>query len=144
MEKKLTAPGLLSLLRVALGLILIWKGVNFVRDTTRLEAMIRQTGIGIFSQNDHVLALLVTMLTLLCGLFIMIGFATRLASIVQIPVVLVALLFVNMKSIERNGFELILSVIVLVLLVLFAAKGSGLFSADEYFRRGAALDKAAK
>jgi hypothetical protein len=46
-----------------------------------------------------------------------------------------------MKNIERNTFELILTIIVLGLLILFAIKGSGPLSADEYFRRGAALDK---
>ena len=53
----------------------------------------------------------------------------------------VGTIFVNMKNIERNSLELILTIVVLVLLVLFAIKGSGRLSADEYFRRGAAIDK---
>ena len=142
-KKKSTEPGWQSILRIALGLLLIWKGINFVRDATQLASLIKQTGVGIFTQNENILALMVTILTLLCGLFITIGLFTRLSSIVQIPVVLIALLFVNIKNIERNGFELVLSVVVLILLILFAVKGSGVFSADEYFRRGAALDKAA-
>ncbi|HTM92323.1 MAG TPA: DoxX family protein [Flavisolibacter sp.] len=131
----------LTILRVALGLILIWKGITFVRDITRLEFLIKQTGVGVFTQNDDVLALVVTMLTLLCGFFITVGLFTRIASIVQIPVVLVALLFVHIKTIDRNGFELVLTIAVLILLVLFAIKGSGTLSADEYFRRGAEQDK---
>ena len=131
----------LTILRIALGLILIWKGINFVRDITRLQFLIKQTGVGIFTQNDDVFALVVTMLTLLCGFFITVGLFTRIASIVQIPVILVALLFVHMKTVDRNGFELLLTIAVLVLLILFAIKGSGTLSADEYFRRGAELDK---
>ena len=134
-------PAWLIVLRIALGLILIWKGVTFVRDISSLESLIKQTGIGIFTENDSALALVVTMLTLLCGLFITIGLFTRISSIVQIPVVLVAILFVIIKNIERNAFELVLTIVVLVLLIVFAIKGSGAFSADEYFRRGAAMDK---
>ncbi|MDQ3846951.1 MAG: hypothetical protein M3342_23500 [Bacteroidota bacterium] len=66
---------------------------------------------------------------------------TGVASIIQLPIIIVALFFINLKNIERNGFELVLTVIVLVLLILFTVKGSGPFSADEYFRRGAAFDK---
>jgi hypothetical protein len=50
----------------------------------------------------------------------------------------VAILFVNIKNIDRNVFQLILSLVVFLLLILFAIKGSGTLSADEYFRRGAA------
>ena len=132
----------LTVLRVALGLILIWKGINFIRDTAALKSLIEYTGVGIFTHNAATLALVVTMLTLLCGFFITVGLFTRIASIIQIPVVLVALLFVYMKNEHRNGFELVLTIVVFVLLVLFAIKGSGALSADEYFRRGAELDKA--
>ncbi|HLO79449.1 MAG TPA: DoxX family protein [Chitinophagaceae bacterium] len=131
----------LTLLRFALGAILIWRGFEFVRDSARLKSLTEQTGVGIFSQNAGAIALVVTILTLLCGFFIFVGLFTRLSSIVQIPIVLVAILFVNVKHIERSGFELILAIVVLLLLILFAIKGSGSISADEYFRRGAAMDR---
>jgi hypothetical protein len=41
---------------------------------------------------------------------------------------------VNIKAAGQSSFELILSIIVLFLLILFAIKGSGSLSADEYFR----------
>jgi len=140
-KNRVRQPTWLSFLRIALGIILIWKGVNFIRDMSTLESLIKQTGIGIFTQNEAALAVIVTILTLLCGLFIMVGLFTRISSVVQIPIVAVAILFVNMKSIDRNAFELFLTIVVLLLLILFAIKGSGTLSADEYFRRGAALDK---
>lgn len=130
----------LTLVRIALGTVLIWKGITFIRDITALELLIQQTGIGTFTSNDGALALVVTTLTLLCGFFITVGLLTRLASIVQIPILLVAVLFVNIKDIDSNVFQLILSVVSLLLLILFAIKGSGVLSADEYFRRGAAQD----
>lgn len=134
-------PTWLTVLRIALGIILTWKGINFIQDITALELMIQQTGMGVFSNNSRALALVVSILNILCGVFITLGLFTRAASIVQIPIVIVAVIFVNMKNIEPRGFELILSIISLVLLILFTIKGSGRLSADEYFRRGAAIDK---
>ena len=134
-------PMLLTFLRIVLGVILIWKGFNFIRDTSVLKSLIEQTGVGIFSQSASAIALVVTILTLLCGFFITVGLFTRLSCIVQLPIILVAILFVNVRSMDRNGFELLLTVLVFVLLILFALKGSSVLSADEYFRRGAAMDK---
>lgn len=134
-------PAWLTLLRVALGAILIWKGINFIRDTSALKSLIEQTGIGIFTENSGGFALIITILTLLCGFLILVGLFTRIASIIQIPIILGAILFVNIKNIEQNVFELALTIIVLGLLILFIVKGSGMLSADEYFRRGAAIDK---
>lgn len=139
-SRTISQPAWLTLVRVALGAVLIWKGVLFIRDTTALESLIRQTGIGTFTSSDSMLALIVTFLTLLCGFFITVGLFTRIASIIQIPILLVAVLFVNIKHIDRDAFQLILSVVVLLLLIFFAIKGSGFLSADEYFRRGAAQD----
>jgi putative oxidoreductase len=134
-------PTWLTILRIALGIILIWKGINFIRDISVLKSMIEQTGVGVFSRSSGAIAAIVGILSLLCGVFITVGFFTRISSVVMIPIIFVAIVFVNMKNIERNAFELTLTIIVLVLLVLFAIKGSGPLSADEYFRRGAALDK---
>lgn len=134
-------PAWLTLVRIVLGVVLIWKGINFIRDFTALKSLIADTGVGIFSQNVNALSLVVTILTLLCGFFIAVGLFTRIASLVQIPIILVAILFVNIRSMGSNAFELILTIIVFALLILFAIKGSGAISADEYFRRGAAADK---
>jgi hypothetical protein len=41
---------------------------------------------------------------------------------------------VNSKNLEQSTFEFILSIVVFLLLILFAIKGSGTLSADEYFR----------
>jgi len=48
--------------------------------------------------------------------------------------VLVAIFFVNIQRVDQSTFELVLSIIVLILLILFAIKGSGTISADEFFR----------
>ncbi|TKK70135.1 DoxX family membrane protein [Ilyomonas limi] len=131
----------LTVLRVVLGLIILYKAISFIRNTEMLKSLITETGIGIFSQNSEVLAFVIAYLGLLCGFFITVGLFTKASSIVQIPILIVAIFFVNIKNMDYNTFELVLSLIALILLILFAIKGSGTLSADEYFRRGAAIDK---
>ncbi len=132
-EKTTIQPFWMTILRIILGLILIWKGFVFIRDTTALQQLIETTGVGVFSTNSEILAFIVAYLSVLCGVLILVGLYTRISSIVQIPVLIVAVIFVNVKQIS-GGFELISSIVTLALLVFFAIKGSGQFSADEYFR----------
>jgi uncharacterized membrane protein YphA (DoxX/SURF4 family) len=133
-EKTTVQPVWLTILRIALGFILVWKSVVFIRNTTLLQTLIEQTGIGVFSKNSEILSFVIAYLSLLCGLFIASGLFTRTCSIVQIPILIVAVFFVNMKSSGQSGIELALSIITLLLLILFAIKGSGTLSADEFFR----------
>ena len=128
-------PRIFTLLRILLGSILIIKGIMFINDTTALRALIEETGIGVFSNNAKILAFVVPYINLLGGLFIIIGLFTKTCSIINIPIIIVATLFVNIKNVHTGsgGFELVLSIVVLVLLILFAIKGSGMLSADEYF-----------
>ena len=133
-KTSLKQPAWLTLLRIALGFILFWKGIVFIRDTELLKLLIGHTGIGVFSKKSETLAFLVSYLSLLCGLFIACGLFTKTSSIVQIPILFIAVFFVNIKNIGETGFELALSIITMLLLILFAFKGSGALSADEYFR----------
>ncbi|MDB5203910.1 MAG: DoxX family protein [Ferruginibacter sp.] len=128
-------PHWLTLARIVLGLTILWKGISFFRDASSLETILQNTGSNIFSTNSQSLAFIITYLHLLGGLFIAVGLFTRWVSILLIPIVLGAIIFVTGKSgISFNNGELLLSVIVLILLVVFAIKGSGTISADEYFR----------
>ncbi|MEO8567977.1 MAG: DoxX family protein [Ginsengibacter sp.] len=127
-------PKWLTIVRIVLGFILFWKGINFIRDTSLLQGMIEKTGIGMFDKNSSAIAFIITYLNLLGGLFIAVGLFTRTSSIIQIPILIGAVFLVNIQQAGNSGFELVLSVIVLLLLLLFAFKGSGAISADEYFR----------
>lgn len=67
------------------------------------------------------------------GIFIAIGLYTRLADIIQIPMIVGALLLVNDPArmvISGGKIDLILSIVVLVLLVVFLVFGSGKMSID--------------
>ena len=87
---------ILTILRIILGFIVTWKAINFINATSSLQALIEQTGIGAFSENAKTLAFIVAYLSLLCGFFIVVGLVTRLASIVQIPVLVVAVLAITL------------------------------------------------
>lgn len=133
-EKTHIQPIWFSFLRIFLGLYLLWKGIVFIRDTALLEELINRTGVGVFSQNSSTLSFIVAYLSLLCGLFIACGLWTRVMSVIQIPILIVAVFFVNLNRIESGTMELIMSIITLGLLIFFAIKGSGSLSADEFFR----------
>lgn len=133
-EKTTIQPWYFTLLRIILGFILVWKGIVFIRDITHLQSLIGQTGVGAFSSNANTLSFFISYLTLLCGVFIGCGLFTRTSSLIQIPIMLVAIIFVNVRMPEPGYFELVLSIITLVLLVIFSIKGSGQLSADEFFR----------
>ena len=133
-QKTHVQPLWTSILRMVLGLILAWKGIVFIRDTTLLETLIGRTGVGVFSANSRALSFVVAYLSLLCGLFIACGLWTRIMAIIQIPILIVAVFFVNMNLGVTSTSEFILSIITLVLLIFYAIKGSGTLSADEFFR----------
>ncbi len=130
-----TQPRWLTIVRIALGFTLFWKGITFIRDSSDLHLMLQKMPIDVVGSNYQWIAFLITYINLLGGLLIGVGLFTRTSSIIQIPILIGAVFFVN----SRQGFnqgtsELVLSVIVLILLILFAIKGSGVISADEYFR----------
>lgn len=128
-------PRWLTILRIALGLILFWKGITFIRDSSDLQLMLHRMAIGVVDKNTEWMAFLISYINLLGGLFIIAGLFTKTSCLVQIPILFGAVFFVNTKDgLNQSTSELILSAVVLILLILFAVKGSGVLSADEYFR----------
>jgi len=135
-EKTSTSqPRWLTIVRIALGFILFWKGINFISESSNLQLMLQRMSIGVIHKNSEWIAFLITYINLLGGLFIAVGLFTKTSCIIQIPILIGAVFFVNSREgLNQSNSELILSVIVLILLVFFAIKGSGVISADEYFR----------
>jgi putative oxidoreductase len=128
-------PPWLTIVRIALGFILFWKGINFIRDSSDLQLLLQRMSIGVIDKNSEWIAFLITYVNLLGGLFIAVGLFTKTSCIVEIPILVGAVFFVNTRhGLNQSNSELILSVIVLILLILFSIKGSGVISADEYFR----------
>ncbi len=129
----LNQPSWLVVLRVALGAMLFIKGIAFISDSSRLEAILASSRLS--SSFNPVFADLIAWTHLIGGLFILTGLLTRLMTLVQIPILVGAVFFVNLPNLTINSSsELALSIIMLVLLIVFFVEGSGRFSADEYFR----------
>jgi len=128
-------PKWLTILRIILGLIILWKGFVFLKNTVAVETMIKTGGVDILSNNSQALAFIITYFNLLGGFFITVGLFTRWMCIIQIIIITWAIFFVNSKlGISFSNSELMVSLIVLALAILFAVKGSGTLSADEFFR----------
>ncbi len=134
-QTSISQPRWLTLLRIVLGLTLFWKGITFIRDSSDLQELLHWAAIGVVDKNTQWMAFLITYINLLGGLFITVGLFTRTSCMVQIPILLGAVFFVNNShGLNQPVSELVISAVVLVLLILFAIKGSGVLSADEYFR----------
>jgi putative oxidoreductase len=128
-------PIWLTCLRIALGMILFWKGILFIHDSSGLESMLKSSTHNIFSdENIKIIAYIIPYINLLGGLFIATGLFTRWASVIQIPILIGAVVLINTgRGINLGNYESILSIIVLILLIVFSVKGSGFISADEFF-----------
>ncbi len=134
-ETSTTQPRWLTIVRIALGLILFWKGISFIRESSDLQLMLQRMSIGVVDKNTQWIAFLIAFINLLGGLFIVAGLFTKSSCIIQIPILIGAVFFVNTRNgLNQSSSELILSAIVLILLIIFSVKGSGVISADEYFR----------
>jgi len=129
----LNQPAWLVLLRIALGAMLFLKGIAFISDSSRLQEIIGYSKLS--SRFNPLLADVIAWVHLIGGLFILCGLLTRLVSLIQIPILVGAVFFVNLPNFTINGSsELALSIMMLLLLVVFVVEGSGRISADEYFR----------
>ena len=125
-------PKWLALIRVALGAALLLRGVNFLDNTAELQASIDSS---VFQSSSDWIAHAVTWIHIVGGFLIIIGLFTRLASLVQMPILLGAIFFINSKK----GFfttetDLSYSIIVFLLLAVFVIEGSGQLSLSAYFR----------
>jgi len=122
-------PIWMDFVRIVLGLFLLWKGVEFAENMNRLMSLMSNLPFGNFMMI--LLAHYVLFAHILGGVLLITGLLTRLACILQIPILLVAL-FLN---IFNQFSELSLSLLVLVLLVYFLVIGSGRWSLDWYINK---------
>lgn len=119
----------LDLLRIALGVFLLYKGLYFMGNTQILMELFKpfQNMVG-----GMILVHYVAPAHLIGGLLIIFGLLTRWAVIGQLPIIFGAVL-INFIG-DMNANNLILSLVVLLLCVFFLFYGSGKNSADYYFK----------
>ena len=125
-------PKWLVVLRTVLGLCLIIKAIQFIKNTTVLEQIISQAPI---SADWYWLTILIPWLHLLGGSMIIAGLFTRLSAALQLPILIGAVIFINTKqSIFSGESNLLFSIAILLLLLVFVIEGGGPISLDNALR----------
>ena len=118
-------PRWMDIVRIALGVFLVYKAVDFLNNMSDLVSLMSQnTSFGSF---DYILAgHYVVFVHLLGGILLIFGILTRFACVIQIPVLIGAIFFVGTnQAMLRPYSELLISIVVLLLLVYFLIAGNG-------------------
>jgi uncharacterized membrane protein YphA (DoxX/SURF4 family) len=125
-------PNVLDLMRIALGVFLLLKGMAFMENTASLKDLIENQRLVSFSPGVLMaLVYYVTFAHLVGGTLIVLGILTRFACVIQIPIVLAGA-FLTSIFVEPVNALVWPSVIALILLALFTIIGSGPWSLDKY------------
>jgi len=119
----------LDILRMALGVLLFMKGVNFMSDSQML--------LELFSPFKNMAGAMIIIhyvapAHFIGGILIFFGLLTRWAIIAQLPI-LIGAVIINFVG-EMNTFNLFVSSITFLGCVFFILYGSGKHSADYYFK----------
>ena len=137
-------PKWLDLVRIALGIFLIVKGIQFLQNMSMLMSLMENS----LSFNAFLLVLLshsIVFAHLLGGVLLALGLLTRFACIIQLPILLGAIILVNASGGVLDHFsELLVSVVVFLLLVLFLIVGNGPWSFEWFVQRENRLNKSEK
>ncbi|MET1055620.1 MAG: DoxX family protein [Pedobacter sp.] len=128
----------LDIVRIGLGILIFSKGIAIVSNTAALQELLLEKSVFGFSGMMASVAIHIAgFVHLVGGILIAIGLLTRFAAVMQIPILLVAVFFVNIsRGFSMLNSELWLSLIVLLLLVLFWVTGSGPYSVDHAMKKG--------
>lgn len=132
-------PKWVDLVRIILGIFLCYKGVEFVKDMSSVMNILTDK----FTFGSFTLLLLghyIAFAHVLGGVLLVLGMLTRFACLIQIPILLGAIFFVNApEGLWQPFSDLWLSVLVLFLLVYFLIVGNGPWSfyklADDQSRK---------
>jgi putative oxidoreductase len=126
-------PRYLDILRVALGVFLFIKGIEFAGKSSVLPDILSNqvafSGFLLMLVQHYIIFAHIA-----GGFMIATGLLTRVAAIAQIPVVLGALIFFNQDMMSHFGY-FIIPLVVLFLLIWFAVIGSGPWSLDRALDR---------
>ncbi|MBD0295241.1 MAG: DoxX family membrane protein [Flavisolibacter sp.] len=127
-------PKWLDILRIALGIFLCYKGIEFLTNDRMVTNLISNR----VSFGDFTLMLLehyIVFAHIVGGFLLALGLLTRFACLIQIPILLGAIIFVHSSDTLRPYSELLLSIVVLLLLIYFLIVGNGPWSYDWFINR---------
>jgi uncharacterized membrane protein YphA (DoxX/SURF4 family) len=120
-------PKWLDIVRIALGVFLCYKGIDFLRNMAVMSDLLsHRMAFGSFS--IIMIGHFIVFAHILGGILIAIGVLTRFACLIQIPILLgavILILFNSSDAVLRPYSEGIISVVVLLLLIYFLIVGNG-------------------
>ncbi len=118
-----------SFIRIFLGTALFIRGWTMISDPAIITTLAGE-------DKTYWWFSYITISHLAGGFLLAIGFFTRLASLIQIPVLVGAVVLIHLKQgLLSVGQSLELSVLVLVLLLIYFVFGAGKLSVDEYRKK---------
>jgi uncharacterized membrane protein YphA (DoxX/SURF4 family) len=135
-------PKWVDIIRIALGVFLCYKGIDFLRNTSLLISLMSSGRDTFGSFLTVLLAHVIPFIHIVGGIMLVLGLFTRFACLIQIPVLIGAIIFVNMaKDILLPYSELFITIVVLLLLVYFLIAGNGpiAFKIAEEKKRGTGM-----
>lgn len=121
-----------DLIRIYLGIGLFARGVQFLLDATTFVSLLPESAPAWLAVGQVHLA--VSILHLIGGALIAVGFWTRVAALTQVPVLFGAV-FLSLGSLFSASQSFELSSLVLFMLVLVVVCGSGFWSIDHHLQR---------
>ena len=129
-------PKWLGFVRIVLGLFLIFKGLYYMFNIEKIQVVTGDLDQALFYM---MLFQIVIFVHFVGGIFITIGILTKLASIVQVPILIGALIAVkypNSYITPGGSIELGVTILVMALLIALVIFGSGGYSIRRKRRGG--------
>ena len=118
-------------LRMALGILLFTKGLDFISNTKPLQELLAQQKS--LALHSYWLSFAVGWIQLAGALFIVLGLFTRAACFIQLLFITVALL-IRFSNFTLSDYALLEIITIFSGLTLFLEKGGGKVSLDRYLR----------
>jgi putative oxidoreductase len=121
-------PQWLDIIRVLLGVFLFFKGIQFLNNMgVMINLMSHKMSFGSFILV--IIGHYIVSAHILGGLLIVLGVLTRFACLIQIPILIGAIVFINSGQEFLQPFsELLLAIVTLILLFYFLIVGNGPWS----------------
>jgi putative oxidoreductase len=123
-------PKWIDYLRIVLGIILVWKGIAFASNLNAFSILMMNAGLAT-AVSISLIAHTIIVLHIIGGLFIALGTHTRLFCLLNLPVLIGAVFFVNLSAnIFKPYSEFWFSCLVLFALITFLIEGNGVLSVE--------------
>lgn len=123
-------PKWLDYFRILLGLVLVWKGITFYTNMEAFSQLMRGAMLGT-AVSISLLAHVIIMMHILGGIAIALGTHTRLFCLLNLPILIGAVFFINSSAgIFKPYNEFWISALVLIGLICFIVEGNGVLSVE--------------